>query len=123
MIRKLTCTTMVCMAAMSSGLFAQELTTASPAALDKEGVLEISGSGFEANAPVFLLFTTADGVTAEIGYALEPQPTADADGNWSTNWSYGRFVKKKLVAVGDFNMSATDDDFQELATATISFQE
>ncbi len=85
MIRKLTCTTFACLVAMSSALAAQELTAKGPAALDKEGVIEISGTGFNASAPVLLLFTTADGVTAEIGYALTPQPVADADGNWTTN--------------------------------------
>ncbi|MCK8482925.1 hypothetical protein MUY21_02645 [Aliiroseovarius sp. S2029] len=123
MIRKLTCTTIAGLLAMSSALTAQELTAQGPAVLDKEGMLEISGSGFTADAPVLLLFTTADGVTAEIGYALEPQPVADADGNWATTWSYGRFVSKKLVAAGDFTLAATDEELNELATTSITFTE
>ncbi|GHE90808.1 hypothetical protein GCM10016455_09020 [Aliiroseovarius zhejiangensis] len=123
MIRKLTCTAIAGLLAMSSALTAQELTIQGPATLDKEGVVEISGAGFEADAPVLLLFTTADGVAAEIGYALDPQPVADADGNWTTTWSYGRFVSKKLVAPGDFNLAATDEDLNELATTTITFTE
>ncbi len=123
MIRNLTCTTIACLLAMSSALTAQELTTQGPAALDKKGVMEISGTGFSADSAVLLLFTTADGVTAEIGYALEPQPVADADGNWTTTWSYGRFVSKKLVAAGDFNLAVTDEDLNELATTSITFTE
>lgn len=122
MNRTLTITTLGLLVAMSSSLAAQELKVPASTALDKKGMLEISGSGFKANEPVLLLFTTADGVTSEIGYALKPEPVADTKGNWSTQWSYGRFVKKKLVAAGDFTLSATDDDFNELAATKIKFQ-
>lgn len=123
MIHKLTAPTLAYFAAMSSAAIAQDLKAQGPAALDNKGVLEISGAGFEANAPVVLLFTTADGVTSDIGYALDPEPVADADGNWNTSWSYGRFVKKKLVAAGDFTLTAADDEFNELATTAIHFGE
>ncbi len=122
MNRTLTITTLGLLVAMSSSLAAQELKVPASAALDKKGMMEISGSGFKANEPVLLLFTTADGVTSEIGYALKPEPVADAKGNWNTQWSYGRFVKKKLVAAGDFSLSATDNDFNELAATKIKFQ-
>ena len=81
----------------ASALFAGDLSVAGDASLDKKGTLEISGTGFAAQQPILLLFTTKDGVVSDISYALDPAPKADADGNWSTIWSYGRFVKKKLV--------------------------
>ncbi len=91
-------------------------------ALDEKGVVELIGSGFAPNTPITLLFTTADGVESDIGYAVEPAPIADANGDWQTTWSYGRFVKKKLVAAGDFTLLATDADFNPLAIGIVSFK-
>ncbi len=98
-----------------------DITAASSATLDNEGTLELRGSGFAPDSEVVLLFTSADGVESDIGYALEPAPMADADGNWITTWSYGRFVKKKLVTEGIYSLVATDVDFVPLATEQITF--
>lgn len=56
---------------------------------------------------------TTDGVQSDIGYAVTPAPVADAKGNWTTTWSYGRFVKKKLVAEGDYRRNG---NFQSTMT-------
>ncbi len=101
--------------------YAAEISAAKTAQLDKKGQLIIKGSEFAPNTLVTLLFTTKDGVQSDIGYALKPAPKADAQGNWSTTWSYGRFVKKKLVAAGDYQLTATDDDFNTLSSTLITF--
>ncbi len=123
MIRKMTLSTTALLVATAFAASAQEMTVPGPATLSNDGTLEISGAGFEANASVLLLFTTADGVVAEIGYALDAEPVADADGNWSAVWSYGRFVKKKLVVAGEYTLTATNDVFSELADVSIAFAE
>jgi hypothetical protein len=102
---------------------AAELSLAGPAAMDKEGAIEITGAGFPAEAPVTLLFTTADGVESDITYALDPAPVADAEGNFATTWAYGRFVAKKLVAPGRFALMATDDSFAPLGETEVVFTE
>ena len=111
------------LACLSTASFAASLTVGGTATMDKKGTIEISGSGFPASAPVTLIFATADGVESDISYALEPAPVADADGNFATTWSYGRFVKKKLVAPGEFGLMATDDEFNALTETKVTFSE
>ena len=98
-----------------------EVAIASPVKLDNKGVVEVSGKGFSPNSKVVVLFTTVDGVQSDIGYALKPEPMSDAAGNWKSEWSYGRFVKKKLVTEEKYTISVVDEDFNELTSATIDF--
>lgn len=98
------------------------LTVNNPLALDDKGSTQLSGSGFAPNHEVIVLLSTADGVDSDIGYALEPAPVADANGNWQSAWNYGRFVSKKLVGTGAYQLTATDADFVPLATATLNFE-
>lgn len=98
-----------------------EISVAGAAKLDDDGTLEINGKRFQAGEEVALLLTTEDGVQADIGYALEPAPLPDNNGDWSTRWSYGRYVKKKLVKEGGYTLTAVDQDFNVLCTATIEF--
>lgn len=98
-----------------------EITIAGPVKLDKKGVVEVNGKGFAPNSKIVVLFTTIDGVQSDIGYALKPEPVADAAGTWKTEWSYGRFVKKKLVANGRYNISVVDEDFNEIVSTSIDF--
>ena len=90
--------------------------------LDKKGEIELFGQGFAPHSEITLLLITTDGVQSDIGYAVTPAPVADATGNWTTTWSYGRFVKKKLVAEGDYSLIATDEDFTPLAQGTVTFK-
>lgn len=99
-----------------------KVSTKGALALDAKGTAELSGTGFTPNADVILLFTTKDGVESDISYAVDPAPKADADGNWKTTWSYGRFVKKKLVEAGDYQLVATDADFTPFSQSTITFK-
>ena len=97
------------------------LTIDGDAKLDKKGTIILTGNGFTPNLEVAILFKTSDGVESDIGYALDPAPVADDNGNFVTTWSYGRFVKKKLISVGKYSLSITNDDFDPLTDTTITF--
>ena len=97
------------------------MSVSGTAKLDAKGIIEISGQHFPAGSELALLLTTQDGVQSDIGYALEPVPVPDGRGAWSTRWSYGRYVKKKLVKAGDYTLTAVDQDFNVLSTTTIEF--
>lgn len=116
-------TTIAALVITATASFAAELTVDGTAALVKDGKIQVTGTGFSPDQNIILLFTTQDGVTSDISYALEPTPVADAEGNWATTWSYGRFVKKKLVSAGAFSLKATDDEFNELGATEIAFAE
>ena len=90
--------------------------------LDKKGKITFIGSGFESGQAVRLLFKAADGITADIGYALKPEPVANERGAWSTVWSYGRFVSKKLIKEGVYAIVVTNTDYNILTSAPIDFR-
>ena len=90
--------------------------------LDKKGKISLMGSGFESGQAVRLLFKAADGITADIGYALKPEPVANERGAWTTVWSYGRFVKKKLIKEGIYAIIVADTDYNILASAPLRFK-
>ncbi len=100
---------------------AAEIKVAGELKLDAKGVIELTGGGFAPSQKLVVLFITADGVESDIGYALEPEPVADGSGVLKTQWSYGRFVKKKLVEEGSYTLTVTDEDFNELASTEILF--
>ncbi|MBW6419336.1 hypothetical protein [Celeribacter sp. PS-C1] len=114
-------TTSAFLVSLTGAIWAQEVSVPDKLALDEEGTVEIAGSGFPSNEPVFLLFTTSDGVTSDIGYALDPEPSADAAGNWKTTWSYGRFVNQGLVETGSFDLVVTNGEFNTLSGIKIDF--
>lgn len=68
--------------------------------LDGKAQAVIMGAGFQPGQEVYLLITDVNGIQSDIEYALKPLPKADAAGAWSTTWSCGRYVKKKLVKEG-----------------------
>ena len=83
--------------------------------------IAIVGTGFQPGQEVSLLFTTADGVQADIGYALKPKPVANKIGAWATTWSAGRYIKRKLVKEGAYTITVTDSDYNVLAHAPVAF--
>jgi hypothetical protein len=83
--------------------------------------ITIVGTGFKPGQEVSLLFTTMDGVQADIGYALKPKPVANKVGAWATTWSAGRYVKRKLVKEGAYTITVTDSDYNVLAHAPVAF--
>ena len=45
--------------------------------MSKKAKVGLSGQGFKPGEEVAILFTAVDGVTSDIGFALDPQPVAD----------------------------------------------
>ena len=89
--------------------------------MSKKSKVVIIGSGFKPGQEVRILFTTWDGVRADIGYALKPQPKANKVGAWTTTWSCGRFVRKKLIKEGAYTLTVTDAEYNPIAHAPVSF--
>ena len=89
--------------------------------LDNKAKVTIVGTGFKPGQQVSLLFTTADGVQADIGYALKPAPKANKIGSWVTTWSCGRFVKRKLITKGAYTITVTDTDYNVITHAPVAF--
>lgn len=91
-------------------------------ALDKKGKVTLKGSGFKSGQELRLLLTTVDGVKADIGHYLKPVPMADSDGNWSSSFKYGRFVKKKLIKQGDYELLITDISYKTILATNLTFK-
>lgn len=89
--------------------------------LSKKATVDLKGEDFKPDQEVALLFIAVDGVMSDIGFAVEPQPVADKTGTWTTTWSCGRFVSKKLIKAGTYTIKAADVDYNVLAEATVSF--
>jgi len=89
--------------------------------LSKKATVDLKGENFKPDQEVALLFIAVDGVMSDINFAVDPQPVADIDGNWTTTWKCGRFVSKKLIKAGTYTVKAADVDYNVLAEATISF--
>jgi len=89
--------------------------------MDKKGKITIVGTGFNPGQEVSLLFTSIDGVVADIGYALKPQPKANNLGAWVTTWSCGRYISKKLIKEGAYAITVADSDYNILAHAPVAF--
>ena len=89
--------------------------------LDNEAEAVIMGTGFQPGQEIYLLITDANGIQSDIEYALKPIPKADASGAWSTTWSCGRYVKKKLVKEGAHVITAVNSKYEPLASAQVTF--
>jgi hypothetical protein len=101
---------------------APQLVVVTPeVALDKKATVDLQGLNFKPGLEVALLFIAVDGVTSDIGFAVDPQPVADQTGTWATTWNCGLFFSKKLIKAGAYTIKAADDDYNVLAEATINF--
>jgi len=89
---------------------------------DKKAEVVIMGSGFQPGQEIKLLVTYPDGMKSDIGYALKPEPKPDATGTWSTTWSAGRPVSKKLIPPGPCRITVTDGDYNPIATSVVFFE-
>ncbi|MFQ6078424.1 MAG: hypothetical protein ACE5NJ_04715 [Thermodesulfobacteriota bacterium] len=89
--------------------------------MSKKAKITIVGTGFQPGQEVSLLFTTADGVQADIGYALKPKPVANKIGAWATTWSAGRYIKKKLIKQGAYAITVADSEYNILTHAPVAF--
>jgi hypothetical protein len=89
--------------------------------MSKKSKVTVMGTGFTPGQEVRLLFTSVDGVKADIGYALKPAPVANKVGAWATTWSCGRFVSKKLIKEGAYGITATDTEYNVIGHAPVAF--
>ena len=90
-------------------------------ALSKKATVDLKGENFKPDQEVALLFIDVNGVMSDVNFAVDPQPVADENGNWSTTWKCGRFVSKKLIKAGKYTIKAADVDYNVLAEASINF--
>jgi len=95
--------------------------------LSSKAEVVILGAGFEPGQELRLLFTQLNGVQADIGYSLDPEPVANEIGAWVTLWTakdgLGRYIKKGLIEAGAYVITVTDAEYSALATAPIAFYE
>jgi hypothetical protein len=91
--------------------------------LSKKAEVVIMGAGFKPEQEINIVFITADGLKADVEYALKPAPMPDKTGSWNTTWSAGRFVDKKLVKAGTYRIVVFDGEYNQLAHTVISFAE
>ena len=96
-------------------------SVAAPAKLDKKGSIEISGTSFKPGANIVLIFNSSDGIKSDLSGSLKPAPVADANGNWTTTWGYGRMVKKKIIKAGSYKIDVVNDDYETLTSVSVFF--
>ena len=88
----------------------------------KTVAVDIIGTGFAPDQEVRILYTDADGMQTDIGYALSPQPQANKSGAFFTTWNGTEFIKAKLVRPGAFTLTATTSEFKPLAETNVFFK-
>ena len=88
---------------------------------EKETKVKLKGTGFTPDQAVMILFIHPDGVRQDVGWALKPEPKADATGTWETTWDAKRFMQKKLIKEGVYTLMVTDAEYNEIDTQTVQF--
>ena len=83
--------------------------------------VKLKGTGFEPGTTVMILFNDDDGVPLDVGWALKPEPKADAKGEWATTFDAKRYMEKKLIKAGDYTIAVADADYNELDSKTVKF--
>lgn len=99
------------------------IVTATPMVkMEKDAKVFILGAGFKPHQAVKILHTDVNGVTSDIDSESSPTPVvADSNGEWSTVWSPGQFISKKMISEGITALKITDKDYNLLAHVSISF--
>lgn len=98
-----------------------QMVAKGPFTLDKKGKLDLSGSGFPPHSNVVLIFNSNDGIKSDLSDALKPLPKANANGDWSTSWSYGRMVSKKIIKAGAYTIDIVDEDYNKISSVIVTF--
>lgn len=80
----------------------------------KETDVKLKGTGFTPGQEIMILITDDNGIRTDVGWALDPEPKADANGAWETTWDAKRFVQKKLVKAGKYTITVTDADYNDI---------
>jgi hypothetical protein len=88
---------------------------------NKETDVKLKGTGFTPDQEVMILFTDVNGIRTDVGWAVDPQPKADANGMWATTWDAKRFMQRKLIKEGTYTIAVTDAEYNEIDSQTIQF--
>lgn len=90
--------------------------------MDKKGKVQLMGAGFKPGQKLNILFTSKEGSVSNVSWALKPQPVPNDRGTWSTTFTYGRYVSKKMVKAGEaYVITVTDGDYNFLCLAPVAF--
>jgi len=84
--------------------------------------VDIIGTGFEPDQELRILYTDADGMQTDIGYALNPEVKANKAGAFFTTWDGTQFIKAKLVKPGAMVLTVTNNEFKPLAETNVFFK-
>jgi hypothetical protein len=124
-MKKWTCwvTAMLLVLGMGVAAYADSpLLSVSPVvAMGEDTKVSIMGAGFKPGQEVALLFTDANGVTADIEAYLDPKLEVNSKGEFYTEWNCGRYISKNLIKPGVTAIKATDGDYNILAHDSILF--
>jgi hypothetical protein len=92
--------------------------------MSKKSQVVIMGTGFKPGQEINVLFVSPDGLQSDIGYALKPTPKPDKTGSWTTTWSAGRYVARKLINPkgGAYKIIVTDNEYNPIAHSAVFFQ-
>jgi hypothetical protein len=88
---------------------------------NKETDVKLKGTGFTPGQEIMVLIADVDGIRTDVGWALDPEPKADANGMWETTWDAKRFVDRKLVKAGEYLITVTDADYNEIDAKPVQF--
>jgi hypothetical protein len=90
----------------------------------KTAPVVIMGTGFKPGQEINILFVSPDGLQSDIGYALKPTPKPDKTGSWTTSWSAGRYVARKLINPkgGAYKIVVTDGEYNPIIHTAVFFQ-
>ena len=92
--------------------------------MSKKSQVVIMGTGFKPGQEINILFVSPDGLQTEIGYALKPAPKPDQAGSWTTTWSAGPYVDRKLIDPkgGAYKIMLTDSEYNPISHSSVFFQ-
>ena len=87
----------------------------------KETKVKLKGAGFKPGDSVMILFYDENGVPLDVGWALKPEPKADANGDWETTWNAKRYMQKKMIKAGEYTLAVTDADYNQIDSQKVKF--
>ena len=81
----------------------------------------ISGSGFKPNQEIGIRIMMG-GVLSDISYLIKPRPIANDNGAFASVWTLNREIRRKLLTIGSHDLTAVDEDGNELAMTKLTFK-
>lgn len=87
----------------------------------KESDVKLKGTGFTPDQEIMVLIVDVNGIRTDVGWALDPQPKADANGMWETTWDAKRFADRKLIKEGEYTITVSDADYNDIDSKMIKF--